>query len=157
MTASAPTADDEDLLAALVEVRTSPIHGQGLFARRALPRGQTLGFYAGRRLGPRAVARRDWNRRLTYVFGLSDGSVIDASEGGNALRHLNHSCAPNCAAYEVTDADGRLQIAIETRRRIRAGEELFIDYALDAGADAAAEFPCACGAARCRGTMVAPR
>jgi SET domain-containing protein len=139
----------------LVEVRHSPVHGHGVFALRDLARGQSLGFYEGRRLGPREVARRDWNRQLTFVFGLSDGSVIDGGAGGNALRHLNHSCAPNCVAWEVDGDDGRPQIVIETHRKVRAGEELFIDYALDAPDADPAEFPCHCGSARCRGSMLA--
>ena len=138
----------------LVEVRDSPVHGRGVFARRDLARGQSLGAYGGRRLSPRQVARRDWNRELTYVFGLSDGSVIDGRVGGNALRHLNHSCAPNCGAWEVAGEDGRLQIVIETLRRVRAGDELFIDYALDAPDAAGDEFPCHCGSAGCRGSML---
>ena len=70
----------------LVEVRDSPVHGRGVCARRDLARGQSLGAYGGRRLSARQVARRDWDRELTYVFGLSDGSVIDGRVGGNALR-----------------------------------------------------------------------
>ena len=138
----------------LVEVRDSPVHGRGVFALRDLAAGQSLGAYEGRRLSPRQVARRDWNRELTYVFGLSDGSVIDGRVGGNALRHLNHSCAPNCAAWEVEGEDGRPQIVVETLRRVRAGAELFIDYALDAPDAGSDEFPCHCGAARCRGSML---
>ena len=136
-----------------IEVRDSAVHGLGAFATRPLPRGRAIGTYGGRRYGPGEVAEREWDNGLTYVFGLSDGSIIDGSDGGNATRHLNHSCAPNCQAYEVPDDDGAPRIVIEARRRIRAGEELFIDYALDIGDDDPAEYPCRCGAPRCRGTM----
>lgn len=145
-----PTPEHE-----FIEVRASGIHGLGAFARRNLSRGQALGRYEGRRYAPHEHGERDWDHALTYVFALSDGTIIDGSDGGNATRHLNHSCAPNCAAYEVEDEDGGSHIVIEAKRRIRAGEELFIDYALDVGDNDPGEYACRCGHARCRGTMVA--
>jgi SET domain-containing protein len=136
-----------------VEVRHSPVHGHGAFATRSLPRGFRIGVYAGRRYAPGVVAEQDWDNTLTYVFGLSDGSYIDGGEGGNATRHLNHSCAPNCTAVEVTQDDGKLDIVIETARRVRAGEELFLDYSLDIGEEDPLTYPCRCGSRGCRGTM----
>lgn len=136
-----------------IEVRRSGIHGLGVFATRPLRRGATVGAYAGRRYAPGEAG--DWDNALTYVFALSDGGLIDGREGGNATRHLNHSCAPNCIAYEVAGADGTPAIVFEALRDIAAGEELFIDYALDVGDDDPADFACRCGAERCRGTMAA--
>lgn len=136
-----------------IEVRQSTVHGHGAFATQPLQRGRQVGVYGGRRYSPGEVAQREWDNGLTYVFGLSDGSLIDGSEGGNATRHLNHSCAPNCVAFEVAGHEGDTRVVIEARRRIRAGEELFIDYALDIGEDDPAAYPCRCGAPKCRGTM----
>jgi SET domain-containing protein len=146
--------DDPD---PLLEVRTSGIHGDGAFARRSLHPGQRVGVYRGRRYAEHEHGARDWDHALTYVFALSDGSVIDGSEGGNATRHINHSCAPNCIAYEVDGEDGEAQIVIEARRRIAAGEELFIDYALDVGANDPRDYRCRCGQPGCRGTMASAR
>jgi uncharacterized protein len=98
---------------------------------------------------------RDWDHSLTYVFGLSDGAVIDGSEGGNDSRHINHSCEPNCTAYEVEHKDGSLAIVIETLRAVQRGEELLLDYALDVGQADRGAFPCSCGVSTCRRTMVA--
>jgi hypothetical protein len=44
---------------------------------------------------------------------------------------------------------------IRAVRRIRAGEELFLDYALVIDGDDPAGYPCACGTGACRGTMAA--
>lgn len=88
-------------------------------------------------------------------FGLSDGSVLDGAQGGNATRHINHSCAPNCVAFEIEAEDGANFIQIETLRKIAAGEELFLDYGLDAGEGVPEDFPCRCGATECRGSLVA--
>jgi len=138
-----------------VEVRASRVHGAGVFALRSLPPGLLVGVYEGRRYAPSQARERDWDGALTYLFGLSDGTLIDAAEGGNATRHINHSCEPNCQANEETDEDGELSVVIRTRRRIRAGEELFIDYRLDVGMNDPAVYRCRCGSPRCRGTLAA--
>lgn len=109
----------------------SSVHGEGAFAARDLAEGERIGVYEGRRYSPREVTRRDWDHDLTYVFGLTDGSVIDATIGGNATRHLNHSCAPNCVAYEERGPRGRTIVVFYALRAIPAGEELFLDYSLD--------------------------
>jgi len=139
-----------------LEVRDSRVHGLGAFARRSLPPGSTIGAYEGRRYAPGEDCSQAMANGLTYLFGLSDGSLIDGADGGNATRHINHSCEPNCQAHEVGDEDGGLHIVIRARRRIRAGEELFIDYRLEVGTADPADFPCRCGAPHCRGTLAAP-
>ena len=88
-----------------VEVRASRVHGAGVFALRSLPPGLLVGVYEGRRYAPSQAREREWDGALTYLFGLSDGTLIDASEGGNATRHINHSCEPNCQANEEADDD----------------------------------------------------
>ena len=90
-------ADGADLSA--VEVRRSDVHGRGVFALRNLRAGEVIGHYAGRRYGPDNT-HPGWNDQLTYLFGLSDGSVIDGTQGGNATRHINHACVPNVEAVE---------------------------------------------------------
>ena len=139
-----------------IEVRVSPIHGTGAFASRSLKPGQVIGCYAGRRYSAEEVGLREWDHAVTFVFGLSDGSVLDGAEGGNATRHINHSCAPNCVAYEIESEDGPNWIQIETLGKIAAGEELFLDYGLAVEGSLPEDFPCRCGAAACRGSLVAP-
>jgi SET domain-containing protein len=137
-----------------IEVRNSPVHGAGVFATGFIAAGTAIGRYTGRRYSVAEQQSRDWNNGLTYVFGLSDGSVINGAEGGNATRLINHSCVPNCVAYEVESEDGTLHIEIESAGRIRAGQELFLDYRLDTGGGGGAGYACRCGAAGCRGTML---
>ena len=138
-----------------VEVRSSPVHGAGAFALLALPRGALIGFYEGRRYPPDVLVEADSTTEITYLFGLSDGTTIDGMEGGNATRHLNHSCAPNCEASEHCRADGSLELRIVAKRAIAAGAELFIDYALVLDDADDGLYACLCGARRCRGTRAA--
>lgn len=137
-----------------IKVRKSTVHGSGAFAARSLSAEDFVGRYAGKLYSPAEVTERDWDHALTFVFGLSVGSVIDGAQGGNATRHINHSCSPNCAAFEIETESGELRIVIEALRPINAGEELFLDYRLDPGSDSQEDFACHCGTSRCRGTLV---
>lgn len=141
---------------AAIEVRRSAVHGRGVFAVRELPPGTVIGMYVGQRYTPDEVGRKAWDSAITYLFGLSDGTVIDGALKGNATRHLNHACEPNCEAIESYSTDGQLVLHIETIRPVDADDELFLDYALVVDAtDDPAHYPCRCGATRCRGTLVA--
>jgi SET domain-containing protein len=81
--------------------------------------------------------------------------VVDAAIGGNDSRFINHSCDPNCEAVIE-----RGRIFIEALRTIPEGTELVYDYAYELDEDerdAAARYPCRCGASNCRGTILKPK
>lgn len=142
------------------EIRASGIHGLGAFATREIASGTRLIEYAGQRITPAEADRRypdtDDDRHHTFLFAIDDDIVIDASVGGNDARYINHSCDPNCDA--VIDGE---RIWIETIREIRPGEELAYDYAFvlpERHTPAAKRrYPCTCGAASCRGTILAKK
>jgi uncharacterized protein len=135
-----------------IEVRQSSVHGHGVFAVHALHAGQEIAIYTGQRYAP-DEEHALWDDQLTYLFGLSDGSMIDGAQGGNATRHINHACEPNVEAIETYDVDGTLIVTIHAMRTIGTGDELFLDYALDVDGEDPAEYPCRCGTARCRGSL----
>lgn len=137
-----------------LEVRASGVHGQGVFATRAFAAGEPIARYEGRRVSHLESGNRPWDHRLTYLFALSDGAMIDGADGGNASRHINHACTPNCAAYEIEDDAGELQVEIEALVAIAAGEELFLDYQLSAAQGDPADYVCRCASAACRGTLL---
>jgi SET domain-containing protein len=142
----------------IYSVRRSGIHGRGVFAARTIRKGTTIIEYRGERTTWAIASRRPDsepdNPHHTFIFELDDGRVIDAGVRGNAARWINHSCEPNCETYE--DDDGR--VFIESRRTIRAGEELTYDYQLSydgrIGPRVLAAYACRCGARKCRGTML---
>ncbi len=144
-----------------IVVRTSGVHGRGVYAGRHLKKGERIIEYKGEVITWREADRRppsdpdDPNH--TFFFSLDDGRhVIDANVGGNAARWINHSCAPNC---ETEEDDGR--VFIEALRDIAAGEELFYDYGLVIDERITPtlkkQYRCLCGARDCRGTMLALR
>ena len=142
------------------DLRESPMQGIGAFARRPIPAGVRLIEYAGHRLTAAEADARypdvGGERHHTFLFAIDDDVVIDAAFEGNEARFINHSCDPNCDA--VID-DGR--IWIETIRPVCVGDELAYDYAyvLKERHSPAAKrrFPCHCGAATCRGTILAKK
>ncbi|ABE37079.1 SET domain protein [Paraburkholderia xenovorans LB400] len=140
-----------------VIVRRSSIHGKGVFAMRPLAAGERVLEYKGEIMAWREAVRRHRREGVaghTFLFGLSDGRVIDGSRGGNSARWLNHACEPNCETIE--DA-GR--IFIHTLRPIEAGEELFIEYLLTVDDpvddDIRRQYACRCAAPGCRQSMLA--
>jgi SET domain-containing protein len=141
-------------------IRKSRIAGKGAFATRRIRKGQRIIEYIGERISEAESDRRYPDEHKpgkkphhTFLFAVDDDTVIDATYGGNASRFINHSCDPNC---EAIDEDGR--IFIFARRNIQPGEELAYDYqyardSADGPLDEAM-YPCSCGSARCRGTIL---
>jgi SET domain-containing protein len=140
-------------------VRRSPIHGTGVFATRAIPKGTRLVEYVGERVSHAEADRRYEDKAAddnhTFLFTVDSRTVIDAGVGGNEARWINHSCDPNC---ETVIEDKR--VWIEATRAIAPGEELAYDYMIgrEKGDPENIDeiFACRCGAARCRGTMLLP-
>lgn len=141
-------------------IRRSAIAGRGAFATRDIKRGERVIEYLGERISHAvADARYDdetMKRHHTFLFSVSRRTVIDASVNGNDARFINHSCAPNCEAV-IT----RSRVFIVAIKPISAGDELFYDYGYERDGTETAEdearYACACGAAKCRGTILAPK
>ena len=147
--------------------RQSPIHGNGVFDALDLPKGARVIEYKGRRL-THAQANRmyanDSESGHTFLFTLNTKYLIDGGDGGNDARWINHSCAPNCEAWVIENKQGdrlRDRVVIETRRAIRAGEELTYDYGITLEERQTPRlkkiWECKCGAKKCTGTMLKPK
>ncbi len=154
-TDAAPASDNRR-----IQIRRSGVHGKGVYALQDLAAGEVLIEYLGEVITWKEALRRhphdpkDPNH--TFYFHIDDKHVIDGKQGGNSSRWINHSCKPNCEA----DEDGG-RVFIKALRNIKAGEELFYDYGLIIDAKYTrkllAEYPCWCGAKKCRGTLLAPK
>jgi len=142
-----------------IVARRSGIHGRGVFARRTLREDETVCEYKGERVTEAEIGRR-YPELLhgvnhTFVFGIEHDLNIDGGANGNIARWINHSCDGNCDTFENDK-----RIYIRATRDIRPGEELTYDYAIEAGERITkavkARWPCWCGAATCRGTVLVP-
>jgi len=144
----------------LFEIRNSRIHGHGAFALQLIPAGRRVAEYLGERISTEEADRRyeDSGRAAhphVLLFIVDKHTVIDAGVGGNEARFINHSCDPNCRVVVQ-----KKRIFIDAVHDIPAGAEITYDYNLqregDDDADTDRRFACRCGAATCRGTMMAP-
>jgi uncharacterized protein len=138
-----PTLDPAASKYAL-KIRRSKIHRFGVFALEDIPPRARVIEYTGER-----ISRREIRRRLegdhTYIFTLDSYWAIDGAVNGSGAEIINHSCEPNLKAHIIKG-----HIYYVSKRPIRAGEELTVDYSFDKTEDPQA---CSCGAKNCRGDM----
>ena len=150
-----------------IQVRRSPIHGNGIFALVDLAAETRVIEYEGLRLTHRqADARYAGNAETghTFLFTLNERYVSDGNQGGTAARWINHSCEPNCQAFliEHPGKDRRKdRVVIETKRAIKAGEEFNYNYAITLEERHTPRlkklWACRCGAPSCTGTLLNSR
>lgn len=94
-------------------VKRSPIHGRGLFAEEAIPKGARIGEYQG----PEA------KRNSPYVLWFEDEDGVERGiVGRNEIRFVNHSRTPNAEFVGPV---------LYARKRIAAGAEITVHYGDD--------------------------
>jgi len=127
-----------------IEVKTSSIEGLGLFAAQSFCTGKRIRqINVVREVTPASPLREELGERADHC-DYPNGKVVLL---GPPDRHVNHSCDPN--AYVLYEGDGCFLVA---RRDIEVGEEITCDYNINI--TGGTEWPCHCGATRCRGTAV---
>ena len=123
-------------------IRSSPIHGRGLFARRAIKAGEIVAIKGGHVLDRAGLARVRGHIAESYIQ-IADGLFIGAATAAEVERnklYINHSCEPNVGILG--------QIMFVAMRDVRAGQELTYDWAMEE--NLAARTECRCGAPTCR-------
>jgi uncharacterized protein len=127
-----------------VELRDTHV-GLGVFTRQRFRRFEIIGDVCGTILC-------DSTYDSPYCMELGPGRALEPQ---GVFRFLNHSCEPNCEIFyyqpEGPDDDPPDRLWLKALRPIAVGEELTIDYAWPAER----AIPCLCGAATCRGWIVA--
>jgi len=124
------------------EVRESPIHGKGLFARTAINRGEVVCVKGGYIFDRSTLdAMPDWYRAAEIQVGddLFIGPISEEEREGSMI-FSNHSCEPTIGV--------RGQVVFVAMRDIEPGEELTHDWATTD--DDGYEMDCRCGAPTCR-------
>jgi uncharacterized protein len=139
-----------------VRKAASALHGTGLYARKAIPKGTRVLEYVGERITKAESNRRDAVRLAkrekgedgcVYLFEINQRHDIDGAVKWNTARLINHSCEPNC---ETEKARGHIWIAAV--RDIAEGEELTYDYGFDW--ENWEDHKCLCGKPSCLGYIV---
>ena len=123
--------------------------GRAVYAARDFCPGEYVGTVRGRVID-------DPEYSSSYSIDLGATFSLDPLP---PFRFLNHCCSPNCELILVDAPAGRRKtggyaiprVTVVTRKGVRAGQELTIDYAWPAEA----AIPCGCGSRWCRGRVVA--
>ncbi len=113
-----------------VMMKPSPIHGNGVYALRSIPKGQR-GLFS-KNVGEWIKVERTeidllpkHSRELVETYCLYDDTYYYVPDYGfkvmDVVNFLNHSDSPNIKS--INDGED-----FETLRDIQEGEELFIDY-----------------------------
>lgn len=106
-------------------VRASPIHGNGLFATRDIPKNALVTFYDGARVSWEVARRSEPSYMRGVVFGHEAVDGLRAPEAGRgAGSFANHAPRHPNAVYWVRDD----VVWIKAARPIAAGEEITVSY-----------------------------
>ena len=127
------------------EVRNSPIHGKGLFAKAPIEPGEIVAVKGGYILSQQqwaAIEPELGSAEIQIAEALFIAPVHNCQREG-AMLWTNHSCDPNITLQG--------QIVMVAMRDISVNEELTHDWATTDDEDY--EMPCNCGSSNCRGTI----
>ncbi len=127
-----------------LRIAPSKIHRWGVYAGEDIPPRRKVIEYTGERISRRETKKRGQGP-LTYLFTLDDYWTLDGAVGGSGAEIINHCCDPNL--FSSIRAGHILYLS---RRAIRRGEELTVDYRFS---DKIGDVTCCCGSPRCRGVI----
>ena len=127
------------------QVRESPIHGKGLFAKAPIAAGEIVAVKGGH-----IVRKQVWDE-LEKELGPAEIQIsedlfiapVQQDHRDGSMLYINHSCDPNIGPQG--------QIVFAAMRDIATGEELTHDWATTDDLDY--EMACNCDAPNCRGTI----
>jgi SET domain-containing protein len=124
-----------------IEVRSSAIEGLGLFAKEDIHEGEPIVVMGGQVLTDEEFKSLKLTKYSAAAIGEGLHILLDTP---NPAEYGNHSCHANTwMTNEVTTV---------ARRRIRAREEVTVDYAVFTATEDWS-MPCNCNSDRCRGVV----
>lgn len=130
----------QSILSPKVEVRSSKVHGMGMFAKEDIYKGEVVFIKGGHILTRKQVFS---SGVINSYLPIDDAYVIGAikKEEENSVKlYINHSCDPNCGV--------RGEITFVAMTDIAKGSELTIDYCMVDNEDYGID--CTCSSPSCR-------
>ena len=128
-----------------VEVRTSKIDGQGVFAAEPIPRWKKIGEIRGESISVAEARIRATRHERVMMVETSPERAIDFSRSNDPMRYTNHSCAPNA---RLSIRQGRVEFY--ALRAIEPGAEITVNYG---PTHHEGRLACRCGAPGCAGWL----
>lgn len=134
----------QDWKSSKVDIRESPVEGKGLFANTDIKKGEKIVVWGGNYTDAAGAELMRKNGKLVMQWDDDLYSYEDRAEDEGYF--INHSCDPN---LWMADA-----YTLITRRDVKTGEELTIDYAMfEADENYISKWECKCGSPLCRGRV----
>ncbi len=93
--------------------------GLGIFAQQDIPKNIRIIEYMGTLITNEEAGKTD----SRFIMELNKTHSLNGKHRTNMARYLNHSCQPNAGAYTT----GK-QVWVWSKKPIKAGEEITIDY-----------------------------
>ncbi|KAF2771018.1 SET domain-containing protein, partial [Teratosphaeria nubilosa] len=113
-------------------IGTSAIHGFGLYIGEDVGPNEFIGEYKGEIIMEEEAERRGAVyefQGLSYLFALNKTQEIDSTYFGNKIRFINHANSGRNNTYpRVRLVNAVHHIALYSKYKLKAGEELFFDY-----------------------------
>ncbi|HET6988287.1 MAG TPA: GNAT family N-acetyltransferase [Kribbella sp.] len=126
-----------------LEVRESPVAGQGLFATQPIAQGTVVGQLSGRRVSTADLRELLKHPPVDTITIDDDEHLVLSNDPRPVIAYGNHSCDPNMWWIDA--------VTLEARRDIAVGDEVTSDYGTSTGVDF--EMQCTCGSPLCRGVV----
>jgi SET domain-containing protein len=128
-----------------VDVRPSPIDGQGAFAAEAIAPRLKIGEIRGESITVQQARIRATRSERIMIVELSDRKAIDFSKSADPMRYTNHSCQPNA---RLCIRNGRVEFY--ALKAIKPGDEITVNYG---PTHHEGRLACRCGAPGCVGRL----
>jgi GNAT superfamily N-acetyltransferase len=126
-----------------LEVRESPVAGNGLFATKPIAHGTVVGQLSGRRVSTAELRELLKHPPVDTITIDDDEHLVLSNDPRPVIAFGNHSCDPNMWWIDA--------VTLEARRDIATGDEVTSDYGTSTGVDY--ELQCTCGSPLCRGVI----
>jgi len=124
-----------------IDVRSSPLHATGMFAKSLIKTGEIVVIWGGNYVSKAEVDVAKKNGKV--VMQLDDNLFSIEDHGDDLTYFMNHSCDPNVWMQDA--------VTLIARTDIQRGEELTADYAMWEGdEDFVSTWTCVCNSPLCR-------
>ncbi len=122
------------------EIRNSKIQGKGLFTKSQFRKGEIVVIWNEKYINKDDAEKAKKKGKLVIQWDVNLYSC--ENRGDDKGYFINHSCNPNLWMKNIN--------SLETRKNIKKGDEITIDYALFVNEDYFSSWTCCCGNRNCR-------
>jgi len=133
---------------ARIEIKESPVSGNGMFARQPITKGETICIIGGVVMTESEFEAFQSSHSIYNAIQIDEGlHLVERPEITQTIDgSMNHSCDSNVWMED--------EVTLATRRDISTGEEITVDYALFTTQSSwILDNPCHCGSLYCRHTV----